>query len=381
MKRPYITFLVLFGYTVMLPLFGATVIPEERLLDLEYTEILDQYQLTDVESLIGITTPDDVKKLRMQVRHVVFGKPILPLLSPQNVKENIVDPDYSDMQLLDHIDLLTLGMAYGINSRMYYFHSANSNGRLVIYHQGHGGDFLLGKTTISGFLRCGYDVIALAMPLKGKNNKPVTFIKGVGTIYIKDHEWMRFLEFPLSFFMSPIQAAIKHGLGRKRYRDISLVGLSGGGWAVTLYAALDERVNNTYQVAGTMPFFLRSPVPEKSKGNMGDFEQHYVALIKAANYLELYVIGSVGKNRKQIQIINQYDSVAAHGIKYRTYASVVSEKIDKIGLGGSFRVVLDPDNPDHSISPRALEFILDDLDSTTKSNKCKVADKTVTLMR
>lgn len=341
------------------------IISKIKIADPIYTEILEQYRLTDVNSLIEVNNSNDVEVVRQKLISVVFGKSQLQKgLLPQSVQNNIVDHDYDDMSSLEHIDILTLDMLYDINSIMYYFHAVDSNSRLAIYHQGHSGGFALGKTTINGLLNRGYDVIAIAMPLKGGNSRPLVKVDGVGIVSLKNHEWMQFLDYPLSFFMNPILSAVQHGLARKNYSDVSLVGLSGGGWAVTLYAALDDRIKNTYQVGGTMPYFLRSPVAGKYNGHMGDFEQRYVPLIQTANYLELYILGSVGQDRKEIQIINQYDSVAAHGIKYKEYESTVRDKVNEISIGGSFRVLLDSNNPHHSISLKTLKFILDDLNAT-----------------
>lgn len=250
-----------------------------------------------------------------------------------------------------------------MNSIMYHFHAKKRNSRLIIYHHGHSGGFNFGKDTISTFLNNGYDVIAISMPLKGKNSRPIVNIKGIGNVHLKDHNWMQFLDNPLSFFMGPINAAVEYSLKTQKYKDISLVGLSAGGWSVTLYAALDDRIKNTYQIAGTMPFFLRSAIPGQYNGHLGDFEQHYLPLLKTANYLELYILGSIGKDRRQIQIINQFDSVAAHGVKYQLYESIVQQRIEEIGIGGSFKVQLDSENPNHSISEDSLNYILRDLET------------------
>ena len=73
-------------------------------------------------------------------------------------------------------------MEFGVNSISYLFHPRNANGRLLIYHQGHGGDFFLGLDTIHFFLRHGYTVAAFAMPLLGMNGRPaVETLNGIVT--------------------------------------------------------------------------------------------------------------------------------------------------------------------------------------------------------
>ena len=50
-------------------------------------------------------------------------------------------------------------MEYGINSVSYLFLPEQSNEKLILYHQGHGGDFLLGKDTIQFFLDRNFTVL------------------------------------------------------------------------------------------------------------------------------------------------------------------------------------------------------------------------------
>ena len=368
------TYLIIVGVAACVAVFLGLVFfmennPAEifmkRMTDPKYTKISEQYELTDVNSLIDIHNIEDVWETRNTLRNIVFCTTELTASNDLlEVQTDIDDPDYEEIDSLARIDMLSLGMSYGINSIMYYLHSKGKKNRLAIYHQGHRGDFIHGIHTIKALLDHGYDVIAISMPLMGKNNKPVAHIDGIGAIYLRNHEWMRFLDCPLSFFMSPILAAIEHGMRNKPYSQLSLIGISGGGWAVTLYAALDDRVNNTYQVGGTLPYYLRSPIRNGYKGHEGDFEQSYAPLVKTANYLELYILGSAGEGRKEIQVINQFDNVAAHGIKYRTYESIVSDRVHKLGMGGSFEVVLDTDNSNHSISEKVMEYILNDLEKS-----------------
>jgi len=331
-----------------------------------YTTVLDQYRQTDVAARIRIHNRAELEARRRGLAELVFGEPSVPLdARPQEVATDIRDEEYRSLSALRRIDALTYTMDFGLKSQMYYFHAEKPGSTLVIYHQGHMGDFRLGKKTIGGLLEAGHDVIALSMPLLGKNNQPLVNVPHVGRVHLSGHEWMRFLDRPLSFFQRPIAAAIHHGLATDKYARVALVGLSGGGWSVTLYAAMDERVVRTYSVGGTMPFYLRSPVPGAYGGRLGDFEQNFPPLIQAANYLEMYVLGAAGKGRKEMQIINQFDSVAAHGIKYRTFEGTVSDRVLQLADGdptkGDFSVWLDSTNPRHSISKDALAVILEDL--------------------
>ena len=37
-----------------------------------------------------------------------------------------------------------------------------------------------------------------------------------------------------------------------------MMGISGGGWTTVLYSAIDDRISQSYSVAGTYPIFMRS---------------------------------------------------------------------------------------------------------------------------
>ena len=89
------------------------------------------------------------------------------------VEIKISDSSYKDFQNLKRIDRLTVEMEYEINSVSYLFIPEQSNEKLILYHQGHGGDYLLGKDTIQFFLDRNFTVLAMAMPLLGMNNQPV----------------------------------------------------------------------------------------------------------------------------------------------------------------------------------------------------------------
>jgi hypothetical protein len=138
-----------------------------------------------------------------------------------------------------------------------------------------------------------------------------------------------------------------------------MIGLSGGGWTTTLYAALDPRIMRSYPVAGTRPFYLRSE--PATSNSWGDYEDTVPELYEISNYLELYIMGSSGEGRKQLQIVNQFDPCCFEGIVYRTYEHEVQSRVELLGAG-EFAVYLDSSHLLHQISTEALATILDDLE-------------------
>ena len=145
----------------------------------------------DVDSLIKINNESDIDQKRdflieffwdVESFQRVKDKAQLP-----EVETDISDSNYEDFQNLKRIDRLTVEMEYDINSISYLFIPDQSNEKLILYHQGHGGDFLLGKNAIQFFLDRNFTVITLSMPLLGMNNQPVVEIDGLGELKLVSH--------------------------------------------------------------------------------------------------------------------------------------------------------------------------------------------------
>jgi hypothetical protein len=71
-------------------------------------------------------------------------------------------------------------------------------------------------------------------------------------------------------------------------------------------------------------------------------------------------MGATGKNRRQIQILNEFDACCFSGTGYTTYEDLVTDRVIKLHEG-SFDVFLDSSHEQHMISDVALELILKDL--------------------
>jgi hypothetical protein len=78
---------------------------------------------------------------------------------------------------------------------------------------------------------------------------------------------------PLKWFLEPIAVSLNYlrtksaADGFPHYQEYDFVGLSGGGWTVTVYAAIDPSIKVSIPVAGSIPLYLRSG------GSIGDAEQ------------------------------------------------------------------------------------------------------------
>jgi hypothetical protein len=324
----------------------------------EPEQIDPAYLEIDVLSLIGINSDQDIVRKREALIRYIWGPKGFPDSKlPGDISKDITDERYAKLfeTSLKRIDKMTVTMDFGLDSVIYHFIAKKPNNELIIYHQGHNGDFVVGINTISNCLDRGYSVMGCSMPLLGMNNRPVVELERFGKLKMNKHEHMKFLPNPISYFVEPVAAVLNYA-ARYRYKRVHMIGISGGGWTTTVYAAIDPRISHSYPVAGSLPIYLRS----NSKRDWGDYEQTVPGMYRIANYLELYLMGAHGNGRKQTQVLNKYDSCCFAGIKYRTYEEIVKQIVTALGQG-RFQVFLDDTHKEHKISEKALEVIFDDL--------------------
>jgi len=315
---------------------------------------------SDIDSLIKIDSKSDIDQKRNFLTEVFWnaGSQTFKLMTRDlpEVESDIYDARYNNFQNLKRIDRLTVEMEYGINSISYLFIPEQSNGKLILYHQGHAGDFVLGKETIQFFLDRNFTVLASTMPLVGMNNQPVVEIDGLGKMKLISHEQLKLLEAdnfnPMKIFLDPIRINLNFIEMEYNFNRYSMIGLSGGGWTTVVYSAIDERISDSFSVAGSMPFYLR--VGER---DIGDYEQTNIDLYRNVNYLELYVLSASGDGRKHIQVFNKNDPCCFSGNGYETYEFVIKDKVSQLGQG-TFQVFVDDTHNEHKISDNTLEYIV-----------------------
>jgi hypothetical protein len=319
------------------------------------------YQQVDVSSIIRIKSESDIETTRSELIHYIWKQQELPYEKMPSEVETIQDNRFPKMSNLAKIDKITTQMEYGIESGAYLFLAQNSNRKLVIYHQGHDGDFGLGQNTIQYFLDKGYSVLAFSMPLLGSNNQPVIHLPN-GKLKLTSHDDFKFLESelfsPIKLFVEPITVSLNYVDKNHNFDSYYMVGISGGGWTTVMYAALDPRIEKSYPVAGSVPMYLRYNNPN----NMGDYEQSLPDLYKIADYLDLYILGSFGEGRTQLQVFNKNDPCCFSGTAYKTYENIIQDSIANLGKG-QFKVFLDEKNLEHSISAESLDVISKNMES------------------
>ena len=324
---------------------------------LETNQFVNQ---ADIDSLIKIDNQSNIDEKRHFLTEFFWGvgsfQRIIDKSPLPQVESDISDSRYNDFQNLKRIDKLTVEMKHGINSVSYLFIPEVSNEKLILYHQGHGGDFILGQNTIQFFLNRNFTVLASSMPLVGMNNQPIVEIDGLGKMKLISHQQLDLLKTnnfnPMSLFLDPIQINLTFLHKEYAFQQYSMIGISGGGWTTVIYSAIDERISDSFSVAGSMPFYLRV-----NDRDMGDYEQTNVDLYQNVNYLEFYVLSGYGEGRKHIQIFNKNDPCCFSGNGYETYEFIIQDRILQLG-NGDFHVLVDDTHNEHKISNAALEYII-----------------------
>ena len=333
-----------------------------------FNERIDEHIITstsfekfDASSIIEIETKKDLNSKRTALINYIW-KDQIPTKLPTNIEEHFIDDTFSDIKNLKRVDKITIEMEYGINSIAYFFTPYESNNKLIIYHHGHAGDFSLEKNTLASFLNNGYSVLEFNMPLRGMNNQPVIETSDFGPIKFISHNQFSLLESPkfspIKYFVEPIALSLNYIDENYDFDSYYMVGLSGGGWITVLYSAIDERISESYSIAGSYPLHLRHETK-----NIGDYEQFNPNIYRISNYLELYTMSSFGDNRKLVQLFIYNDPCCFQAELYDKfpYSNTIQDKLAILGDQGKFSVFLDSSTNQHEISDYALSLILDEM--------------------
>lgn len=318
----------------------------------------------DIDSLIHIANPDDIIIKKNELIKYIWKENGFPNSTlPSTITQNIVDNTYADLKNLKRIDKIVILMDYDVNSISYLFLADQNNNDLIIYHQGHDGGFDKGKNTIQYFLNKGYSILAFSMPLLGMNNQPIVELSPFGKTKLVSHNQFQFLESesfsPIKLFVEPIAISLNYINKEYDFNQYYMVGISGGGWTGILYPALDNRILQSYSIAGSVPLYLRH-----IDGNLGDYEQILPELYKIADYLDLYIMASYGENRKLVQIFNKFDPCCFSGDYFKTYDNKIKAQLSRLGKG-NFEAYLDATHKEHKISEYALNLIYESIINST----------------
>jgi lysophospholipase L1-like esterase len=318
-----------------------------------------------VNDLALTTNLEAANSKRAQIIRFIWGAQGLPRHQPASIQKNVPSP-IPGLKNAAGVETFTIRMEAGQENTTHHFQPRRSNGRLVVLHQGHACTFDDAQdprgpgmaNAVDAFLGEGYAVLAAYMPhMRPGDCRTLPHARMFDLAVSSGH--------PLKFFLEPV--AVSLNALKPRYKEIHMAGLSGGGWTTTLYAAIDPQVRASFPVAGTVPLQWRN------RNTVGDKEQHLEEFYRLANYLDLYLLGSWGAGRKQIQILNRRDDCcfgeAQHrmqaGMDYETAIREYEKQIQRAaGSQGRFRVDIDDAATHHMISTEAVKTILREMASS-----------------
>jgi len=344
------------------------------------------YALDDRQ--ITVRTATDVSNKRQALIDFIWGSDGFPSNNSPSVTKNVCslpqanNPPADDvcggfvsnLSNLKRVDEIRVHMEAGEEGLAYHFIPVRKNNKLVIIHSGHNcylkddhgfgctlndpADHEVAKVycehglqrAINALLDDGYSVLAMYMP----HFRPDDCEQD-------DHNFMFDIPVttgsPMKFFLEPVAVCLNY-LKTKystdnfpKYEEFDMAGISGGGWTATVYAAIDPTIKFSFPVAGTVPLY--------TPGSGGDLEQTLDAFYRIAGYPDLYVMGSYGFGRKQVQVLNRHDSCCfgeagwSSGTAYvqamRSYETRVRQVMSTLG-DGTFRLEIDEAAPVHMIS-------------------------------
>jgi hypothetical protein len=237
---------------------------------------------------------------------------------------------------------------------------------LRIYIQGHGGSpfaFKYHNELVAASINSGCDFLSMSMLGIGLNNGDVSFpgyyngntiinlnanqaaLHGNYAFYFDENYPEKD---PLSLFLSPHYHLIKSLADD--YENVSIMGISGGGWYTVWLAALLPEIDLSISYAGSLPLVYRT-----IEENHGHWEDAYSNVYRDIDYWQLYYLTNyVAENvtsRSSYLIYNDNDSCCYGNPSAKHFKSIADQIYD-----GKVNVIIDSSN-DHSMNTKLIQSI------------------------
>jgi hypothetical protein len=253
---------------------------------------------------------------------------------------------------------------------------ARPNGRALIWHNGHESE-ANGLGIARVLAARGFLVVVMNMPMYGPSFTPLPVLELVYQRwqaegdYVRScggwppyggHELFACYDHGLQYFVTPVVSVV-NWLTRRGIRDVSMGGLSGGGWTTVVAAALDPRIKRSFSVAGSLPQRLFPPerfcqptLPPLMSTHGCNLDWEGREVLKAADYDVLYLLAALERGRLHVGIWNQYDSDTFAGDYRHLWAPQVRQSLRRL-RGGRVTALQDSQNRTHSVSATSIAWI------------------------
>lgn len=212
-------------------------------------------------------------------------------------------------------------------------------------------------------LRQGFHVLGCCMPTVGFDLTQNYELLDATPVTVTNHDYSTLVAdglHGLRPFVEGIIVALNYVEANHAFDTIDAVGLSGGGWTVTMLAALDTRIRKSISVYGSVPFWLRSPA---GPGDAGDWEQ-FAARSWWGPFRGqeewAYIAGCVEPGRKRVQVVGTTEGVFPMSTRLddvRGYAARVSASVP----AGQHDLVIDSTSSTHDITDTTRARILEEI--------------------
>jgi dienelactone hydrolase len=234
----------------------------------------------------------------------------------------------------------------GIRSRgRWYAPSIRPSKGVAIYIEGHGlseaADEGFGGRLASRILAQGWEVVTMEMLLEGDNRVDqtgfVTSHDDLAAAYPNDSLFRLHFE--------PIRTIVDSIARGPRAKRVVVLGRSGGGWLASLYGLFDPRVAAYVTIAGGQP-------PSYMSSNR-DYEFYFGRLFDAVPYEHILAAsGECGA----IYFASALDPTN-NAIPVDSPLVTYIENAFALRGRDTFRMVLDPNHPEHSLSQMGLRAV------------------------
>jgi len=226
------------------------------------------------------------------------------------------------------------------------------------------------------FKKKGYDILSLSMsglgynmllnsnysfPINPERSSNISFDYQFHKREIKHHDIYQFYYdknypnvMPLALMLSGNYYLIKNL--ENNYDEIVMMGISGGGWHTTMFAALLPKIKKSYSFSGTFPKMFKL-----HKGTRTEWEDTYSKIYDEYDYWDFYFLALFDKenlyNREHNLIFNNKDPYSYND----PWATEFKNLVDLVSIDNLNAIVLDKDK--HEIDLKFVdEYILKKLD-------------------